>query len=135
VYFALDFTRDQHVPTSSLGISSFVICFISWGAGVMIHYTCDRCKRTINPENELRYVVRLEVYASLDPIEDELHDDRDHLQEIQEILERLDDAQDDQICDDVYHHQRFDLCSECRKRYVSNPLARPTTHHLDFSQN
>ena len=41
----------------------------------MIHYTCDRCKRTINPENELRYVVRLEVYASLDPIEDELHDE------------------------------------------------------------
>ena len=80
-------------------------------------------------------VVRLEVYASLDPIEDELHDDRDHLQEIQEILDRLDDTQDDQICDDVYHHQRFDLCSECRKRYVSNPLARPTTHHLDFSQN
>ena len=101
----------------------------------MIHYTCDRCKRTINSENELRYVVRLEVYASLDPIEDELHDDRDHLQEIQEILERLDDTQDGQICDDVYHHQRFDLCSECRKRYVSNPLARPTAHQLDFSQN
>ncbi len=61
----------------------------------MIHYTCDRCKRTINSENELRYVVRLEVYASLDPIEDELHDDRDHLQEIQEILERLDDTQNE----------------------------------------
>ena len=101
----------------------------------MIHYTCDCCKRSIDPENEMRYVVRLEVYASLDPTEEDLHDDRDHLQEIQDILERLDDAEDQQICDDVYHHRRFDLCSECRKRYVENPLARAATPHLDFSQN
>lgn len=101
----------------------------------MIHYTCDCCKRTINSETELRYVVRMEVYASLDPIEDELDDDRDHLQEIQDILERLDTAEDVQISDDVYHHQRYDLCSECRKRFVQNPLGRATTHHLDFSQN
>jgi len=71
----------------------------------------------------------------MDGTEEELDDDRDHLQEIQEILERLDDAEDAQICDDVYHHARFDLCSECRKRYVKNPLGRLTTHHLDFSQN
>ncbi len=101
----------------------------------MIHYTCDSCKRQIDPESELRYVVRLEVYASLDPVEDELQDERDHLQEVQEILERMDDAQDPQIGDDVYHHARYDLCSECRKKYVKNPLARPTAHHLDFSQN
>ena len=101
----------------------------------MIHYTCDCCKRSINPESELRYVVRLEVYASLDPVEDDLSDDRDHLQELQDIIERMDDAENDQICDDVYHHQRFDLCAECRKQFVKNPLARPTSHHLNFSQN
>jgi len=101
----------------------------------MIHYTCDCCKRPINAERELHYVVRLEVYASMDAIEDELDDDRDHLQEIQKILERLDDVEDQQICDDVYHHARFDLCSECRKHYVKNPLGRLTAHHLDFSQN
>ena len=101
----------------------------------MIHYTCDCCKRSIDPENELRYVVRLEVYASIDPLEEEGSEDRDHLQELQDILERLDDAEDEQICDDVYHHRRFDLCSECRKRYVQNPLARLSAQQLDFSQN
>lgn len=106
-----------------------------WGTGVMIHYTCDCCKRTINPDNELRYVVRLEVYASLDPGEGELDDDRDHLQEIQDILEQIDDSQDEQICDDVYHQRRYDLCGECRKRFVANPLGRSASHHLDFSQN
>jgi len=101
----------------------------------MIHYVCDCCKRPINPTQELRYVVRLEVYASLNPEEDAVDDDRDHLQEIQDILEQLDDAQDQQIGDDVYHHARFDLCSDCRKRYVKNPLGRLGLHQMGFSKN
>lgn len=101
----------------------------------MIHYTCDCCKRLIDPERELRYVVRLEVYASLDPMADDAEDDRDHLQEIQDILERLDDDADEQLSDDVYHHSRYDLCSECRTRYVKNPLGRLAMQELGFSQN
>ena len=101
----------------------------------MLHYTCDCCKRTIDPEKDLRYVVRLEVYASLDTAEGEQDEGRDHLEEIQEILERLDDVESDMIGDDVYHHERFDLCSECRKKFVKNPLGRLTSHELDFSKN
>ena len=33
----------------------------------MIHFTCDRCKREIDPDLELRYVVRLEVQAMMEP--------------------------------------------------------------------
>ncbi len=59
----------------------------------MIHYSCDRCKRTIDPEVDLRYVVKLETYAAMEPIEvADFEDDRDHLMEVQEILERLEDA-------------------------------------------
>ncbi len=101
----------------------------------MLHYTCDCCKRLINPERELRYVVRVEVYAALDAADDDGDDERDHLQEIQDILERLDDADDDQISDDVYHQKRFDLCGECRNRYVKNPLGRLAMQELGFSQN
>ena len=57
----------------------------------MIHYSCDCCKRVLDPE-DLRYVVKMEVYAAFDPSAmDELDDDRDHLQEIQEILQRSDE--------------------------------------------
>jgi hypothetical protein len=60
----------------------------------MIHFTCDRCKRVIDPEQELRYVVRMEIEAAMDPIhESEPADDRDHLLEIDEILERVDTEQ------------------------------------------
>jgi hypothetical protein len=101
----------------------------------MIHYTCDCCKRRIDATDELRYIVRLEVYAALDPLEDEADDDRDHLQEIQEVLERLDDPREEDVCDEVYHQERFDLCSNCRQQFVQNPLGRPAPTQLDFSKN
>lgn len=101
----------------------------------MIHYTCDCCKRTIDTTTELRYIVRLEVYAALDPVADELDDERDHLLEIQEVLERLDDPLEEEVCDEVYHQKRYDLCSECRRQFVQNPLGRPTTSQVHFSQN
>ena len=74
---------------------------------VMLHYTCDCCKRPIDPEQELRYVVRVEVYAALDPMQDESDDEHDHLQEIQDILDRLDDVDDERISDDVYQQKRL----------------------------
>ncbi|MCG8451448.1 MAG: hypothetical protein MI725_17920 [Pirellulales bacterium] len=80
-------------------------------------------------------MVRLEVYASLDPAEDELDSDRDYLQEIQEKLEEMHDGQANQLCEDVFHRARYDLCSECHKRFLRNPLGKMTTHELNFSQN
>lgn len=101
----------------------------------MIHYTCDCCKRPLDPDNDLRYVVKMEVYASLDSSEDDLDGDEDHLQEIQDILERMDDAEDERLGDDVYQQFRFDLCATCRKKFVKNPLSTPTVSHFDFSKN
>ena len=101
----------------------------------MIHFTCDHCKQPIDPESEVRYVVKMEVYASLDPTEDVLDGDRDGLLEIQEILEQLDDASDDQIGDDVYQHLRFDLCSQCRRKFLLDPLGTSTGKQFDFSKN
>ncbi|NLX97638.1 MAG: hypothetical protein GXY83_15830 [Rhodopirellula sp.] len=103
----------------------------------MIRYVCDGCKRELDPEEDLRYVVKIEVYAAFDPqrvAEDE--DDRDHLQEIQDILERLEDGQSDQIGEDVYQQLRYDLCPECRKRFAKNPLGREAAvKAFDFSEN
>ena len=101
----------------------------------MIHYTCDCCKRPLSKDNDIRYVVKMEVYASLDPVEGEQDSDRDHLQELQEILDRLDDASNDQIGDDVYKVMRFDLCRECRAKVVRNPLGQSTVSQFDFSEN
>ena len=63
------------------------------GSGDMIRYSCDLCKRELDPQDDLRYVVKMEVYAAFDPAAtDGDEDDRDHLEEIQDILERLEDS-------------------------------------------
>ena len=100
----------------------------------MIHYTCDSCKKQIDPEHDVRYVVRLEVYASLGASEDPEDDDRDHLEEIQDILESL-DVDEDEVSEEVYHKSRYDLCSVCRERYLRNPLGRVARQQVGFSQN
>jgi hypothetical protein len=102
----------------------------------MIHYSCDRCKRVLDPEDDLRYVVKLEAYAALEPLEkEEAEEDRDHLLEIQEILERLDDPDDDPLGEQVYQKKRYDLCAECYRKFAKNPLGRELAAHLGFSQN
>jgi len=101
----------------------------------MISYSCDLCKRNLDPDEDLRYVVKIEISAAFDPVCGDEDGDRDHLQEIQEIIERLEDADDDQIGDDVYQQLRFDLCPECRRKFLKNPLGREGTPILNFSEN
>jgi hypothetical protein len=102
----------------------------------MIHHTCDRCKRVIDPEQELRYVVRMEIEAVMDPIhEDEPQDDRDHLMEIDEILERVEAEASDSIGEEIYHKRRYDLCPQCFRKFSANPLGREKKATLGFSHN
>ncbi|MEN6459578.1 MAG: hypothetical protein ABFC63_11695 [Thermoguttaceae bacterium] len=102
----------------------------------MIRYSCDLCKRELDSHDDLRYVVKMEIYAAFDPtganVEDE---DRDHLEEIQDILEGLEDSDSDEVGDDVYQQLRFDLCPECRKKFVKNPLGRKPAKAFGFSSN
>ncbi len=101
----------------------------------MIHFTCDMCRRNIDSD-ELRYVVKMEVYAAYDPAtQEEDESDRDHLEELQEILERMEDVENDEIGEEVYQIRRYDLCSECRKKFCENPLSMEPSKHFDFSQN
>lgn len=102
----------------------------------MIHHTCDRCKRVLDPEEDLRYVVKMEMFAAMEPLDvDEIEDDRDHLLEIHEMLERMEDSESELIGDDVYQKKRFDLCSDCYKEFAKSPLGREPARQLDFSQN
>jgi len=105
----------------------------------MIRYSCDVCKRELDRDSDPRYVAKIEVYAAFDPMAaDEDSDDREHLQEIQDILERLEnDPQfdDEQVGDDLYQELRFDLCAECRKKFLKNPLGREKLRAFGFSEN
>jgi hypothetical protein len=102
----------------------------------MIHHSCDLCKRLIDTEQDVRYVVKMEVYAALDPALDDTDDDRDGLQEVQDMLQRMEETGTEGVAEDeVYQQLRFDLCPECRKRFLKQPLGREAIKQFDFSQN
>lgn len=109
-----------------------------WDLFVMIHYTCDACKRAISSQ-DTRYSVRIEVAASFDPLEDdEPADDRDHLLEVHEMLERLESSGDDEEEGEAiepFVERTFDLCPECARRFQRNPLGREAAKQFEFSQN
>ena len=101
----------------------------------MIHYSCDRCKSSIQSDEEIRYSVSIEIQVALDGSEFELDDDRDHLNELQEILDRLDDDEKAEVSQFAYQRRKFDLCSNCHREYVKNPLSLDMTAKLGFSEN
>lgn len=82
--------------------------------------------------------MNLEVYASLDDTAENADEERDHLEELEEILDRMDDVDSDTAADfgsEVYEQNRYDLCSDCRKRLLQNPLSRVLSPGLTFSKN
>lgn len=103
----------------------------------MIHYTCDRCKAVIDPADEARYVVQLEVHCVSDPEADDSRcdGDVDSLTELHQLLEGI---ETDPLLEDdepPAHRGRYDLCPQCYKQFVQNPLGRETGFALHFSNN
>ncbi|MBX9791786.1 MAG: hypothetical protein K2Y37_22920 [Pirellulales bacterium] len=102
----------------------------------MIHYSCDCCKRELDPEDNVRYVVKMEIAQEVQPLGvDELDDDRDYLDEIQDALERLDEDELIDLGSAGARTMRFDLCADCAKRFLKNPLGRDLAKQLNFSEN
>ena len=120
----------------------------------MIHYTCDRCKRAIDPETESRYIVEIDV-RSADAIEitDEDPEEVDQLAELHDQLEReltcelnclpasqLDQSIDQidqtlKACDAESIPEQYDLCEQCHQAFISNPLGREVAVAIPFSNN
>lgn len=101
----------------------------------MIRYVCDLCGREIQQDRDIRYQVKIEVRAAFDPVnDDEDPDDRDHLEEIHEILSTLPQLGPEafESAEKVF---KFDLCAECRKKFLRDPLGRDAVKILGFSKN
>jgi len=102
----------------------------------MIEKSCSMCHRPLDVEDDLLYTVRIEVRASLGSTtwtEDDA--DRDYLQELDEVIETIEDIEDEQIGDQIVQQLRFDLCSDCRKRYIQRPVGISSPRAFDFSHN
>jgi hypothetical protein len=78
----------------------------------------------------------MEVYAAPTANEGAIDDDRDHLDDIREVLERFEEFDSDGqlFGNDNYRKKRFDLCEDCVKRFMQDPLGRRTVQRFELSR-
>jgi|SRR5579883_1310158 hypothetical protein len=105
----------------------------------MLHITCDLCGTELRPGQD-HYIVKIEVFARHDPAQlTEADLEEDHMEAVSQLLRELDDAEAAQAIQPTRHHLRYDLCPECRQRYLDNPLQKDSTKEaaqkFDFSEN
>jgi len=100
----------------------------------MIHYTCDRCQKRIDTDQEMLFQVRIEI-SSVAPPEPQL--DADEQQAAREFME-LDETIDELVGTGSESEDptplSFDLCPECFTRYAQDPLGMNSSE-LGFSKN
>ena len=102
----------------------------------MIHYSCDMCKCELDPKHDQAYVVRMEVYPAPCETDAAIDNDRDYLDDIQEVLERFDEFEADGLLpeNDTYRKRQFHLCRACCERFAQEPFGRRGAPQFDFSK-
>jgi hypothetical protein len=103
----------------------------------MLHVTCDLCGKEICAGHDHRFVVKIEVFAAHDPAEiTEADLDDDHMEAVSELLREMEDSlEDPDIVEPAYKNFRYDLCPECHKRFLRDPLGKEMAQKFDFSKN
>jgi len=102
----------------------------------MIHYTCDMCGKPLLVEEQVRYVVKIEVYAAYDTMDITDEDlEEDHIEEMRELVEDMEDMTTEEVEEGVYKTLRFDLCPGCKAIYLCDPLSQTQGRRISFGDN
>lgn len=92
----------------------------------MLHFICDMCGKGLLVESDVRYEVTIEVKSAYDIMEINKADlkKRNLKKEMKELVDKLKDKDPQEIEDEVYKVFKFDLCRECQKKFIKNPLVK-----------
>jgi hypothetical protein len=102
----------------------------------MIHYSCDRCRRPIQADETMRYVVKMEIEATIEPTEQlSAEDEQDCLRTLDDTLERMEEEFADEDESIIFQRKRFDLCPECYRKFIKNPVGQEKLAPFGFSHN
>ncbi|MBT3881224.1 MAG: hypothetical protein HON76_13455 [Candidatus Scalindua sp.] len=106
----------------------------------MIRYSCDMCGRSLVPEEDDRYVVKIEVYSACDSMDADCEDeefinDFEEDDDEDESDEEMDNLDPDEIESIEYKTFRYDLCCKCHSRYLQDPLSIKSIRRGRFSEN
>ena len=103
----------------------------------MLHFTCDLCGKEMLNQEDSRYVVKIEVFAAHDPREiTEADLDEDHMEAVSQLLHEMENnVADPDLEAPSYKKFRYDLCPECQKKFLRDPLNKEQEQKFDFSEN
>jgi hypothetical protein len=103
----------------------------------MLHFSCDLCGKDLTPEGTARFVVKMEAFAASVPSqlrEEDLQDD--HVEDMARFLRELEAGVVQEPPAIPERKQlRFDLCLECYRRFLQDPLRRDAVVRFNFSSN
>ncbi len=101
----------------------------------MLQFTCDCCGKKLR-SGEDHHVVKIEVFAARGPAAlTEADLEEDHMEAVSELLRDMEEMGDSEAPEPTTRHHRYDLCPECCKRYLRDPLGRDAAQKFDFSEN
>lgn len=81
------------------------------------------CGKGLLADEDVRYEVTIEIKSAYDPMEITDEDlKQDHLKEIKQLLKQMKDRDPQELQDEVYRVFKFDLCHQCQKKLLQNPL-------------
>lgn len=101
----------------------------------MLHFSCDYCGKDLC-DGSARYVVKMEAFAATDPARLTDEDlDADHVEEMAQLLNEMEDNDDEPQLLPACQKLRFDLCLVCYRKFVKDPLGRDAATRFDFSEN
>jgi hypothetical protein len=85
---------------------------------------CDSCRRTIEPGSG--YCVKIEAYADseMPPLSTEGAYAGGEV-DIAELLDQIRDMSSEELQDGVHREFAFQLCPDCHRDFLANPLGRP----------
>lgn len=102
----------------------------------MICVNCDLCGKEIQRDEETHYIVKIEIVAA--PDQEMLTEDDltvDNLEAVSELLKAKENGDLELAEVPTKQQLRYDLCPQCRERFLKNPLRPEPVSHFDFSQN
>jgi hypothetical protein len=102
----------------------------------MLHITCDVCGKELAIGEDRRFVVKMEAFAAHDPAEiTEADLEQDHMEAVSQLLRDEEEGLGEPPLSEPYKNFRFDLCPECHKKFLRDPLGRDAAQNFDFSEN
>ena len=101
----------------------------------MMHISCDHCGKQLRCGQD-HFIVKIEVFAGHDPAEiTEADLEEDHMEAVSQLLREMEEADEANALEPTSQHLRYDLCPECRRRFLRDPLRKDTIQKFDFSEN